>query len=68
LRVVSDTAEVYYPDGLLNGGGNFVKKKVKPNTTENAVVAFNVDGKRHKYWLVLLDRINQQELNRVPIN
>ncbi|CAN5385109.1 hypothetical protein BH10CYA1_BH10CYA1_52310 [soil metagenome] len=68
LRVVSDTEEVYYPDGLLNGGGNFVKKKVKPNTTENAVVAFSVDGKRHKYWLVLLDRINQQELNRVPIN
>ncbi len=68
MRVVSDTEEVYYPDGLLNGGGTLLKKKVKPNTTENLVVAFDVDGKRHKYWLVLLDRINQQELNRIPIN
>lgn len=68
LAVVSDRDEVYYPDPLHNGGPNFVTKKVKPNTTETAVVAFNVDGKRHKYWLVLLDRANQKELNRVPIN
>lgn len=68
MRVVSDTEEVYYPDGLLNGGGKLLKKKVKPNTTENLVVAFDVDGKRHKYWLVLLDRINNLELNRIPIN
>ncbi|MBS1953511.1 MAG: hypothetical protein JST89_04975 [Cyanobacteria bacterium SZAS-4] len=68
MRVVSDTEEVYYPDGLLNGGGTLLKKKVKPNTTENLVVAFDVDGKQHKYWLVLLDRINNVELNRVPIN
>ncbi len=68
LAVISDRDEVYYPDPLHNGGANFVTKKVKPNTSENAVVAFNVDGKRHKYWLVLLDSANQKELNRVPIN
>lgn len=48
----SDTEEVYYPDGLLNGG-KLLKKK--SNRTPNLVVAFDVDGKRHKYWLVLLD-------------
>lgn len=68
LAVVSDREQVYYPDGLLNGGGTFVKKKVKPNSSETAVVAFSVAGKRHKYWLVLLDRANQHELNRIPIN
>jgi hypothetical protein len=68
LAVISDRDEVYYPDPLHNGGTSFVTKKVKPNTSENAVVAFNVDGKRHKYWLVLLDSANQRELNRVPIN
>lgn len=68
LVVVSDRDEVYYPDPLHNGGTSFVTKKVKPNSSGNAVVAFNVDGKRHKYWLVLLDRANQKELNRVPIN
>ena len=68
MRVVSDTEEVYYPDVLLNGGGTLLRKKVKPNTTENLVVAFDVDGKQHKYWLVLLDRINNVELNRIPIN
>jgi hypothetical protein len=67
LAVVSDQDEMYYPSPM-NGFGDIVKKKVKPNRSETGMVAFSVDGKRHKYWLVLLDSANQQELNRVPIN
>ncbi len=67
LAVVSDREQMYYPSPI-NGIGALAKKRVKPNGSENGVIAFSVDGKRHKYWLVLLDRGNQQELNRVPIN
>lgn len=66
LAVVSDHSQLYAP--LPFGGFAQLQKAVKPNTEEQGSVTFEVDSKKRKYWLVLLDRIKGGELTRVPIN
>ncbi|MBI4532342.1 MAG: hypothetical protein HY711_00220 [Candidatus Melainabacteria bacterium] len=66
LAIVSDHNKLYYPLPL----GNFeaLKKRVNPNNVEEATISFSVDSPKHKYWLVMLDRLHRQELTRVPID
>ncbi len=66
LVVVSDHNQKYTPSFFQPM--QQVQKKVKPGTTEEGTIAFGVDGKKRKYWLVLLDPIKANELTRVPIN
>jgi len=66
LAVVSESDERYYPS--IANGLDFFKKKVEPNSSEDATVSFNVESPKRKYWLVLLDRSRREELTRVPIN
>jgi hypothetical protein len=66
LAVVSDRNQKYFPS--IFGGFQQLQKKVKPNTKEDGTVTFEVGDKKHKYWLVLLDRSKANELTRVPIN
>jgi len=67
LAVVSDHNQRYYPSFLSNVQA-LTKMKVEPNQSATGEIAFSVDGKKHKYWLVLLDKSNSEELSRVPIN
>jgi len=66
LAVVSDRNQRYLPS--IFGGFQQLQKKVKPNCKQEGVVTFEVEGKKRKYWLVLLDRTKDSELSRVPIN
>lgn len=66
LAVVSDYNQRYYP--FLMGGLSSWKKRVLPNSAAQGTISFSVDSPKHKYWLVLLDKKNRQELTRVPIN
>lgn len=66
LAVVSDHNQRFYPSVL--GDFKLWRKKVAPHTNSQANISFNVDSPKRKYWLVLLDRVNREELTRVPIN
>jgi hypothetical protein len=65
--IVSDHNHMYYPYALSRDAKLRIKK-VAPKTREEAQMTFGVDGPKRKYWLVLLDRGNRNELTRVPIN
>ncbi len=65
--VVSDHNQMYYPYALSGNSKNRMKR-VAPKSSEQATMTFGVDGPKHKYWLVLLDRGNRGELTRVPVN
>ncbi len=65
--VLSDFGERYYPS-LTTVGLNTFKTRVKPNTTVTADMAFNVSHKKHKYWLILLDKTDKEEIARCQIN
>lgn len=65
--IVSDHNHMYYPYALARDSKLRIKK-VAPKTKEDAQMTFGVDGPKRKYWLVLLDRGNRNELTRVPIN
>lgn len=66
LAVLSDRGERYYPS--LLGGLQAIKIKAKPHSTITAELAFNVAGSKHKYWLILLDRLNREEIARCQVN
>jgi hypothetical protein len=66
LAVVSDHDQRYAPS--LYGGLKALYKAIQPDTKEDGVVTFQVDSNKRKYWLVLLDRVRDSELTRVPIN
>ena len=66
LAVVSDHNQRYFPS-IFNGLQQ-LHQAVKPNSEQEGVVTFEVESKKRKYWLVLLDRSKQNELTRVPIN
>jgi hypothetical protein len=66
LAVVSDYDQRYYP--TFTGDFKLWKKKVSPGATEEATITFSVDSPKRKYWLVLLDRRNREDLARIPIN
>jgi hypothetical protein len=67
LLVLSDYGERYYPS-LSTDGLYTSKKKVKPYTTITGDVTFNVSNSKHKYWLILVDKSNREEIARCPIN
>lgn len=66
LAVVSDRNQRYYPS--LGNDFRLLKKKIEPLSFVKGTISFSVDSPKHKYWLVLLDRLNREELARVPIN
>ena len=66
LAIVSDHNQRYYPF-LMRGEDNW-KKKVPPKSAQEGTMSFSVDGGKRKYWLVLLDKNNREELSRVPVN
>lgn len=66
LAIVSDHNQRYYP--YLLGRASVLKKKVRPNSAQEGTISFSVDSPKHKYWLVLLDKKNREELSRVPVN
>ena len=65
--VISNHNHVYYPSVAGTDLHAFVRK-VAPKSKECTTITFGVDSPKYKYWLVLLDRTNQHELTRVPIN
>jgi hypothetical protein len=65
LAVLSDAGEYYYPS---LSGVRALKTKAGPYNTVTANLAFNVGGRHHKYWLILLDRLNRAEIARCQIN
>jgi hypothetical protein len=67
LSVLSDNGERYYPDMFLNAPAELAKR-CQPNSTLSGLVNFNVDGKKHKYWLQIFDKTKETELTRFPIN
>lgn len=67
LAVLSDYGERYYPS-LTTAGLGALKTKAKPHTTVTADIAFNVSHKKHKYWLILLNKADKEEIVRCQIN
>jgi hypothetical protein len=65
--VMSDHNHLYYPYVFASTHAER-SKKVGANSCEAATITFGVDSPKHKYWLVLLDKGNHEELTRVPIN
>jgi len=66
LAVVSDLNQRYQPS--IYGGFQQLRKSVKPHSEQEGVVTFEVDSKKRKFWLVLVDRAKDSELTRVPLN
>jgi hypothetical protein len=67
LVVVSDHNQMYYPYALSTALKER-NKRVPPNSIEEGTLSFDVDSPKRKYWLVLMDRGNCEELTRVPVN
>jgi len=66
LAVVSDHNQRYYPSPLSDL--TVWKKTVPAHSCQAGKVTFSVDSPKHKYWIVLLDRKNREELTRAAIN
>lgn len=66
IAVVSDHNQMFYPYALASMKER--TKRVPPKSREVGSMTFSVNSGRHKYWLVLLDRGNKNELARVPVN
>ncbi|HEY9712924.1 MAG TPA: hypothetical protein V6C72_05615, partial [Chroococcales cyanobacterium] len=66
LAVVSDFNKLSYQPVDLQFQTRM--HKVDPKSESHDEVSFIVDGKDHKYWLVLLDHVNHAELSRFAIN
>ena len=66
LVVISDHNQLYYP--AVMSQFNELNKKIKPHGTNEAIISFSVDSRKRKYFLVLLDKIHQDELKRIAIN
>lgn len=66
LAVVSDHNQRYYP--YVFGANSSWKVKVPAHSVGQGSMSFIVDSPKHKYWLVILDKKNRQELSRVAVN
>lgn len=64
--VVSDYGKIFTQ--VIGSDWRALQHKVNPNSSGRMSVIYEVDGKKHKYWLSLLDRGSGTELSRVPIN
>ncbi len=67
LAVISDRGQRYYPS-LTVDGLQTLKTKAKPHSSITANLAFNVGNSKHKYCLILLDKLNREEIARCQIN
>jgi hypothetical protein len=67
LVVVSDHNQMYYPYAF-SGALKERSKRVPPNSIQQGSLSFDVDSPKRRYWLVLMDRGNREELTRVPLN
>jgi hypothetical protein len=68
LVVISDHNKMYYPYALSMDSLSQSQKSVSPNCEQDGTITFGVDSPKRKYWLVLLDRTDREELTRVPVN
>ncbi len=68
LVVVSDHNKMYFPYMLSPDSTSQRHKSVSPNSQEDVTLTFGVDSPKRKYYLVLLDRLDKEELTRVPVN
>src|SRR5579883_645044 len=68
LVVVSDHNKMCYPYALSLDTLKQRSQTVLPNTSLEATLTFDVDSPRYKYWLVLLNRSQNEELQRIPVN
>lgn len=68
LVVISDHNKMYFPYMLSPDSTSQRRKSVSPNSQQEATLTFGVDSPRRKYYLVLLDRLDKEELTRVPVN
>lgn len=66
LAVISDHDQRYYPS--LTGDFQAIKKKVPSHSQATAHLVFSVDSPKHKYWLILLNKSNRDEIARTAIN
>ena len=67
LAVLSDHGQRYYPS-LSVAGLQSLKKKAQPHSTITAELAFNVGSSKRKYSLILVDKLNREEIARCQIN
>jgi hypothetical protein len=67
IVIVSDHNQTYPPYAMLDTFKQRTRR-VLPNSSESGSLSFDVDAGRRKYWLVLLDHGNHEELTRVPVN
>lgn len=68
LVIVSDHNKMYYPYAMSTDSLHQRQKSVAPNCWGEGTITFGVDSPKRKYYLVLLDRTDRQELTRVPVN
>jgi hypothetical protein len=66
LAVISDHDQRYYPS--LTNDFQAIKKKVPSHTQATQHLVFSVDSPKHKYWLILLNKANRDEIARTAIN
>lgn len=67
LAIVSDHNQMYYPYVHLKTMTER-QKRVAPKCKESGSMLFSVANSKQKYYLVLLDRGNADELARIPLN
>ncbi len=65
--VLSDHGQRYYPM-LSVSGLNALKNKAHPHSVLTSEIEFNVGSNKRKYWLILLDKLNREEIARCQIN
>ncbi len=64
--VISDHNQLYYP--AVMSQFKELNKKIQPNSSNQATISFSVDSRKRKYFLVLLDKVHEEELKRISIN
>jgi hypothetical protein len=65
LAILSDHNMRYYP---LPAYVQIGRRKVAPHSKATAQLSFNVDSAKHKYWLLLLDKVKREEIGRANVN
>jgi hypothetical protein len=66
LAVISDHDKRYYPS--LASDFQAIKKKVPSHSQGTAHLVFSVDSPKRKYWLIMLNKSNRDEIARAAIN
>lgn len=67
MAVLSDYGERYYPS-LTMEGLKTLKTRIKPHARITTTIAFNVGNAKHKYKLILLNKVNQEAIASCQIN